>query len=50
MERETNNLISKFKALFKPDQTATDIQSIDFEVLKQKGITTLLLDIDDTLI
>ena len=36
--------------LLKPSQIFGDIHEIDFSSLKQKGITALILDIDDTLI
>lgn len=49
-QKGSSNLFRWFKNLFKPNQIAPDIQSIDFEALKKQGITTLLLDIDDTLI
>ena len=50
LERGTENFILRFRALFKPNLIAKDIYQIDFEKLKNQGIDSLLVDIDDTLI
>lgn len=42
--------MNRFLRLFKPSQIFEDIHEIDFSNLRQKGITALILDIDDTLI
>ena len=36
--------------MLKPDEIVLDIHSIDFEKLKSRGINSLILDIDDTLL
>jgi HAD superfamily phosphatase (TIGR01668 family) len=40
----------QFINIFKPDLTVTDIHNINFSDLKSKGINSLILDIDDTII
>lgn len=40
----------QFKSIFKPDLIVTDIHNINFSKLKNMGINTLILDIDDTII
>lgn len=45
-----NGFWEKVKGLFRPKETAKDINDIDFKALRGKGINALILDIDDTLI
>ena len=45
-----NEYWDKFKDLFRPGLIAKDIYNIDFVKLKSRGITALLIDIDDTLV
>lgn len=45
-----NEYLEKFKALFKPGEIVKNIHEIDFTRLKEKGITALIMDIDETLI
>lgn len=45
-----NGLWERIKLLLRPQQIVADIRAIDFNDLKRRGITALILDIDDTLI
>lgn len=45
-----NEYWKKIKDLFRPKKIVKDIKEIDFKSLKRKGISALILDIDDTLI
>ena len=45
-----NEYWEKIKALLRPRLVVPDIYKIDFKRLKERGITALILDIDDTLI
>jgi uncharacterized protein len=45
-----NELLEKIKALFRPGQIVRDIREIDFTALTKRGISALIIDIDDTLI
>ncbi len=45
-----NEYWEKIKALFKPNEIVKDIGDIDFKALKNRGVSALILDIDDTLI
>ena len=50
LEREIENFILRFRALFRPNQIVQDIYAIDFVKLRAAGIKALVLDIDDTLL
>jgi uncharacterized protein len=41
--------LKEFWKIFKPDQTVENIHGVNFAALKRRGINTLILDIDDTL-
>ena len=45
-----NEFWEKIKTLFRPRLVVSNIYEIDFRRLKARGITALILDIDDTLI
>lgn len=42
--------LEKFKNLFKPSLIVENIHQVDFSKIKARGINSLILDIDDTLI
>ena len=42
--------MNEWRKIFKPDQIVNNIFEINFEDLKKKGILSLILDIDDTLL
>lgn len=45
-----NEYWEKIKSLFRPGQIVAGINEIDFNALKRRGVSALILDIDDTLI
>ncbi|MFC1511322.1 YqeG family HAD IIIA-type phosphatase [Candidatus Margulisiibacteriota bacterium] len=50
LDKATEKFLVWLKALFRPNLIVNDIHEIDFAALKNKGITALIMDIDDTLI